>query len=84
MQIKQSKKKIELIFAFLFFWIIFSVIIAYKNLNFITKENEKLELAVNQFQQLEKIQSDIDNIAADQTKFIQSLQKKPYIRAPSP
>ncbi len=76
MQIKQSKKKIELIFAFLFFWIIFSVIIAYKNLNFITKENEKLELAVNQFQQLEKIQSDIDNIAADQTKFIQSLQKK--------
>ena len=76
MQIKQSKKKIELIFAFLFFWIIFSVIIAYKNLNFISKENEKLQIAVNQFQILEKIQIDIDNIASDKTKFIQSLQKK--------
>lgn len=65
MQINQRKKRIEVIIGILFLWICISVVIAYKNLNKIHKDNERLENAINQFQNLEKVHADLNNLIDD-------------------
>jgi PAS domain S-box-containing protein len=49
----------------LFLWICISVVIALNNLNKIQKENKQLENAINQFQSLEKVHADLNNLIDD-------------------
>lgn len=62
MQLNQTKKRIEIIIGILFLWICISVVIALNNLNKIQKENKQLENAINQFQNLEKVHADLNNL----------------------
>ena len=65
MQLNQRKKRIEIIIGILFLWICISVVIALNNLNKIQKENKQLENAINQFQSLEKVHADLNNLIDD-------------------
>ena len=61
----QRKKRIDIIIGILFLWICLSVYIGYHNLNRFKNENLRLENAIKQFQNLDKIHNDINNITED-------------------
>ena len=61
----QRKKRIDIIIGILFLWICLSVYIGYHNLNRFKNEILRLENAINQFQNLDKIHNDINNITED-------------------